>query len=137
MVPQHAQRYLVRQPKSFPQKVFCGTSFTVNAAAGSQTIMNINKRLKISHHEYRLHLTKLLSTAGEIMEGCKNQSSKTDDVLKIVDLVEQLDWKKTVLLDLHKHISAGIGDDDLEAEILENAIRFFLCIVTLTSVTNQ
>ena len=80
------------------------------------------------------------------MEGCKNQPSKTDDIPKIADLVEQLDWKKTIILDLHKQTSAGIGDDNLEAEILEseeiqsdssNAIRFFLCIVTLTSVTNR
>ena len=120
--------------------------------AGSQTIMDI-KCLKISHHGYRLHLTKLLSTAGEIMERCK----KTDDMPKIANLIEQLGWKKTILLDLDKQISTGIGADDIEAEILESdeiqydtfstitllyggtssAIPFFLWIVILTSVTSR
>ena len=39
---------------------------------------------------------------------------------RIINLIEQLDWKRTILLDLDKQISAGIGDDDLEAEILES-----------------
>ena len=69
---------------------------------------------------YRSHLTKLLNTAGEIVERCKNQPSETDDIPKIADLIEQLDRKKTIFLDLDKQISAGISDDDLEAEILES-----------------
>lgn len=78
------------------------------------------KRLILSRRGYRSHLTKLLSTAGEILERCKNQSSETDDIPKIADLIEQLGRKKTILLDLDKQISTGIGDDDLEAEILES-----------------
>lgn len=54
------------------------------------------------------------------MKRWKNQSSKTDDILKIADFIEQLGWKKIIILDLDKQISAGIGDDDLEAEILES-----------------
>ena len=43
-----------------------------------------------------------------------------DDATSLKDLIEQLERKKTILMDLDKQISAGISDDDFEAERLES-----------------
>ena len=43
-----------------------------------------------------------------------------DDVTSLADLIEQLERKRTILVDLDRQISAGVSDDDLEAEILES-----------------
>ena len=42
-----------------------------------------------------------------------------DDTTSLADLIEQLERKRTILVDLDKQISAGISDDDLEAEVIE------------------
>ena len=43
-----------------------------------------------------------------------------DDVTSLADLIEQLERKRTILVDLDRQISTGVSDDDLEAEILES-----------------
>ena len=78
------------------------------------------KRLINSRREYRSHLKRLLSTAGETMERYSNSTSEMDDVTSLADLIEQLERKRTILVDLDRQISAGVSDDDLEAEILES-----------------
>ena len=54
------------------------------------------------------------------MEWCSNDTYKMDDTTSFANLIDQLERKKTILMDLDKQISAGISDDDLEAEILES-----------------
>ena len=52
------------------------------------------------------------------MEWCSNNTSEMDDTTLLTDLIEQLEWKRTFLVDFDKHISDSICDDDLEAEML-------------------
>jgi len=47
-----------------------------------------------------------------------DESSEMDTTTKLVDLIEQLDRKRNILEVLDKQITAGISDDNLEAEIL-------------------
>ena len=54
------------------------------------------------------------------MERYSNSTSEMDDVTSLADLIEQLERKRTILVDLDRQISAGVSDDDLEAEILES-----------------
>ena len=78
------------------------------------------KHLINSCRGYRLHLKRLLNTAGEMMERCSNGTSEMDDTTCLTDLIEQLKQKRTILVDLDRQISAGVSDDNLEAEILES-----------------
>ena len=54
------------------------------------------------------------------MERYSNSTSEMDDVTSLADLIEQLERKRTILVNLDRQISAGVSDDDLEAEILES-----------------
>ena len=54
------------------------------------------------------------------MKRYSNSTSEMDDVTSLADLIELLERKRTILVDLDRQISAGISDDDLEAEILES-----------------
>ena len=54
------------------------------------------------------------------MEQCSNNTFEMDDTTSLTNFIEKLEWEKTILMDLDKQISAGISDDDLEAEILES-----------------
>ena len=78
------------------------------------------KRLINSRRGYRSHLKWLIGTAGETIERCSNNTSGMDDTTSLADLIEQLERKRTILVDLDKQISAGISDDDLEAEVIES-----------------
>ena len=78
------------------------------------------KHLINSRRGYRSHLKWLIGTAGETIERCSNNTSKMDDATSLADLIEQLERKRTILVDLDKQISAGISDDDLETEVLES-----------------
>jgi len=77
------------------------------------------KRLTLSRRGYRSHLKRLFASAGEILDR-GNDKSEADAMTKLTDLIEQLDRKRNILVDLDKQIAAGISDDDLEAEILES-----------------
>ena len=75
------------------------------------------RRLIKSRCGYRAHLRRLLNTTGEIMERCSNDSSEErDDTTTLADLIEQLERKRNILVDLDKQIFTGVSDDDLEAE---------------------
>ena len=80
------------------------------------------KRLINSRRGYRSHLKRLHSTAGETIERYSNSTSEIDDVNSLAYLIEQLqlERKRTILVDLDRQVSAGVSDDDLEAEILES-----------------
>ena len=86
----------------------------------SRFTMEDVKRLINSRRGYRSHLKRLIGTAGETIERCSNNTSEMDDATSLADLIEQLERKRTILVDLDKQISAGISDDDLEAEVLES-----------------
>ena len=77
------------------------------------------KRLINSRRGYRSHLKRLFATAGEILEWGNTDNTATLETT-LADLIEQLERKRSILVELDKQISAGIGDDDLESEILES-----------------
>ena len=68
------------------------------------------------------------------MEWCSNDPYEMDDTTSFANLIDQLEPKKTILIDLDKQISAGISDDDLEAEILESEEIQFEFSSTMTWV---
>ena len=88
------------------------------AATELQFAMEDIKRLINSRHGYYSHPKWLIGTAGETIERCSNNTSEMDDATSFKDLMEQLERKRTILVDLDKQISAGISDDNFEAEIL-------------------
>ena len=57
---------------------------------------------------YHSHFKRLISTAGEMIERYNNNISEMDDETLLVDLTEQLERKRTILLDLDRQISAGL-----------------------------
>ena len=87
---------------------------------GSQFVMEHVKHLINSCCGYHLYLKWLLSTTVEMMEWCSNDTYEMDDTTLLANLIEQLEWKKTIFMGLDKQIFAGISSDDLEAEILES-----------------
>ena len=54
---------------------------------------------------YHSHLKWLISTAGEMIEWCSNNTSEMDDATSLADLIEQLERKRTILVNLDKQIS--------------------------------
>ena len=95
------------------------------------------QRLIRSRRGYRSHLERLFRTAGEIIERCDNDSPETEDSAKLAKLIEQLERKKTILIDLDRQISVKVSDDDLEAEILESEDLQFQISSTIARVKRR
>ena len=83
----------------------------------SQFTMEEVNRLVNSCHGYHSHLKWLISTAGEMIEWCNNNISEMDDETLLADLTEQLEQKRTILLDLDRQISAGIWNTQVRGNI--------------------
>ena len=45
---------------------------------------------------YRSHLKWLLSTTGNMMEWCSNDTYEMDDTTLLINLIEQLEWNRTI-----------------------------------------
>ena len=78
------------------------------------------RRLCLSRHGYRAHLTMIIAGSKEITENDPSQPLSEPDITSLSDFLEQLRQKKEILVDLDTRIMALIEEEgDLESEILE------------------
>ena len=78
------------------------------------------KRLRSSRRGYRSHLSKILASVAEILEGDPTAPLKELDAVLLSNTLEQLQRKKEILRDLDEKIAARITEEgELESEIYE------------------